>query len=363
MGNCQAAEAATVVIQHPGNKIERIYWSLSAHQVMDSNPGHYVALVVTSSTLKSENGTPMKQLKLLRPDDTLHIGQVYRLISFEDVLKEFASKKCGKLGKLLKETGGHGIQMKHRDSRAPNPNPTSKSEYGSNKVIKFHVLALRQVKVIKWFERATLAYPANLSNKRFNEWSAMAAVAAAVTKVLEGISLVLVGNGGQPYRALQKLELERTITPTPMNKPCRATTATTLPFISLFPMHPHYPPHSSIIECPTAVQSFSSFALNLGNIEVVCGPMVLDLDIVYMFHQHVWALQFVVYWGVEFNSEVKTTVFYSGDGTMMHTNLCSQMMHTPPHPQGLICFDMGLSITLICTVAFERESEREMSAS
>ncbi|RDX76471.1 hypothetical protein CR513_43532 [Mucuna pruriens] len=128
MGNCQAAEAATVVIQHPGNKIERIYWSLSAHQVMDSNPGHYVALLVSSPTLKSENGTPMKQLKLLRPDDTLHIGQVYRLISFEDVLKEFASKKCGKLGKLLKETGGHGVQMKHKDSRAPNPSPSSKVE-------------------------------------------------------------------------------------------------------------------------------------------------------------------------------------------------------------------------------------------
>lgn len=83
MGNCQAAEAATVVIEHPGNKIERVYWSLSANQVMDANPGHYVALVVNSATLKSENGSPMKQLKLLRPDDTLLIGQVYRLITFE----------------------------------------------------------------------------------------------------------------------------------------------------------------------------------------------------------------------------------------------------------------------------------------
>lgn len=123
MGNCQAAELATVVIHHPGNKIERIYWSVSAHEVMNSNPGHYVALVVSSATLKSENGLPLKHLKLLRPDDTLLIGQVYRLISFEDVLKEFASKKCGKLGKLLKESGSHGIQMKHRDSRAPNPSP------------------------------------------------------------------------------------------------------------------------------------------------------------------------------------------------------------------------------------------------
>ncbi|XP_061338273.1 uncharacterized protein LOC133285114 [Gastrolobium bilobum] len=134
MGNCQAAEAATVVIQHPGNKIERIYWSVSANHVMNSNPGHYVALVASSPTLKSENGTPLKQLKLLRPDDTLLIGQVYRLISFEDVLKEFASKKCGKLGKLLKERGGHGVQMKHKDSRAPNPSPSSKSDFATIKV-------------------------------------------------------------------------------------------------------------------------------------------------------------------------------------------------------------------------------------
>lgn len=84
MGNCQAAEAATVVIHHPANnKVERIYWSVSAHEIMTSNPGNYVALVVTSPTLKAENGAPVKHLKLLRPDDTLHIGQVYRLISFE----------------------------------------------------------------------------------------------------------------------------------------------------------------------------------------------------------------------------------------------------------------------------------------
>ncbi|KAH7566712.1 hypothetical protein JRO89_XS08G0220200 [Xanthoceras sorbifolium] len=123
MGNCQAAEAATVVIQHPGNKIERIYWSVSANEVMNTNPGHYVALVVTSTTLKSENGTPLKQHKLLRPDDTLLIGKVYRLISFEDVLKEFTAKKCMKLGKLLKERGGLEPEMKHKSSGGPHPNP------------------------------------------------------------------------------------------------------------------------------------------------------------------------------------------------------------------------------------------------
>ncbi|XP_068654536.1 uncharacterized protein [Aristolochia californica] len=98
MGNCQAAEAATVVIQHSGGTVERIYWSVSANEVMSANPGHYVAVV---SAAVSANGTLVKQLKLLRPDDTLHIGHVYRLISFEEVLKEFAGKKYTKLSKLL----------------------------------------------------------------------------------------------------------------------------------------------------------------------------------------------------------------------------------------------------------------------
>ncbi|KAM3363382.1 hypothetical protein P3S68_018236 [Capsicum galapagoense] len=112
MGNCQAAEAATVVIQHPGNKVERFYWSLAAHEVMSTNPGHYVALVITSPTERTHNGSPVRQLKLLRPGDTLLLGQVYRLISFEDVLKEFAAKKCVKLGKLLRESGGLVLDSK-----------------------------------------------------------------------------------------------------------------------------------------------------------------------------------------------------------------------------------------------------------
>ncbi|KAF2610723.1 hypothetical protein F2Q70_00010707 [Brassica cretica] len=149
MGNCQAAEAATVLIHHPAeNKVERIYWSVTASDVMKSNPGHYVAVVVTSPTLRNEKGSPLKQLKLLRPDDTLLIGHVYRLVSFEgihkiyislfiiiiifsssvmlltllvilyaEVLKEFATKKCVKLGKLLKEGGGLELKKKTKKHR------------------------------------------------------------------------------------------------------------------------------------------------------------------------------------------------------------------------------------------------------
>ncbi|CAN1141640.1 hypothetical protein LINPERPRIM_LOCUS25608 [Linum perenne] len=90
-----------------------IYWPISAHEVMNSNLGHYVPLVVTSPlppTAADNGSTPVvKQvLKLLKPGDTLLIRQVYRLISFEDVLKEFATKKIMKLGKLLKERSGDG---------------------------------------------------------------------------------------------------------------------------------------------------------------------------------------------------------------------------------------------------------------
>ncbi|PWA37831.1 hypothetical protein CTI12_AA322240 [Artemisia annua] len=137
MGNCQAAEAATVVIVHPGYKIERIYWSVSARDVMNTNVGYYVAQVVKSPfVVKADNGLPVKQLKLLKPDDTLLIGQVYRLISYEDVLKEFAAKKCMKLGKLLMERGV--IELKKKDvadaqlHHVPN-NSSTKNYSGGNR--------------------------------------------------------------------------------------------------------------------------------------------------------------------------------------------------------------------------------------
>ncbi|KAF7006456.1 hypothetical protein CFC21_021498 [Triticum aestivum] len=40
MGNCQAADAAAVVIQHPGDaKVERLHWPTTAADVMRRNPG------------------------------------------------------------------------------------------------------------------------------------------------------------------------------------------------------------------------------------------------------------------------------------------------------------------------------------
>ncbi|KAF7055084.1 hypothetical protein CFC21_062659 [Triticum aestivum] len=104
MGNCQAADAAAVVIQHPASgRTELAYWSLPAGEVMAANPGHYVAAVITAPHTASEGGgaAPVKHLKLLRPDDTLLLGRVYRLVSFEEVLKEFATKRHVKLSRVM----------------------------------------------------------------------------------------------------------------------------------------------------------------------------------------------------------------------------------------------------------------------
>ncbi|RWW17413.1 hypothetical protein GW17_00018657 [Ensete ventricosum] len=89
-----------------------------ASQVMAANPGHYVAVIIVApppSALNSAaasssstcndggggRGARVKHLRLLRANDTLHIGHVYRLVSFQDVLNEFASKRHVKLSRLL----------------------------------------------------------------------------------------------------------------------------------------------------------------------------------------------------------------------------------------------------------------------
>lgn len=95
MGNCQAIDTATLVIQQPNGKVEKMYWPVSASEVMKTNPGHYVALLISTTlcTSKDKENCPNKsdnnntnpvrltRIKLLKPTDTLVLGQVYRLIS------------------------------------------------------------------------------------------------------------------------------------------------------------------------------------------------------------------------------------------------------------------------------------------
>lgn len=87
MGNCQTAEAAAVVIQHPpgSGRVERVHGPTSAAAVMAANPGHYVAVVIQAAQ-QPPPAKAKRRLKLLRPDDTLALGAVYRLVSFEGTI-------------------------------------------------------------------------------------------------------------------------------------------------------------------------------------------------------------------------------------------------------------------------------------
>lgn len=86
MGNCQAVDAAALVIQHPNGKIDRMYWPMTASEVMKMNPGHYVSLIIPLPISSSDDNSDDKtvrftRVKLLRPTDTLVLGRAYRLVT------------------------------------------------------------------------------------------------------------------------------------------------------------------------------------------------------------------------------------------------------------------------------------------
>ncbi|XP_023542081.1 uncharacterized protein LOC111802061 [Cucurbita pepo subsp. pepo] len=150
MGNCQAVDAASLIIQHPAGKIDRLYWPVNAGEIMKSNPGHYVALLISSEICSSEtsdlhcrrrdnhrqtnstnsNSVRLTRIKLLKPTDSLVLGQIYRLVKTQDVLQGLKAKQEakmkksmldfeGKLQKFEKETEGDSNQiMKSERNRA-----------------------------------------------------------------------------------------------------------------------------------------------------------------------------------------------------------------------------------------------------
>ncbi|XWS48127.1 hypothetical protein CRYUN_Cryun13aG0046400 [Craigia yunnanensis] len=118
MGNCQAIDAATLVVQHPSGKVDKFYWPVSASEIMRMNPGHYVALFISTTLYHSSNNdkcpdnstnnnvNPVRitRIKLLRPTDTLVLGQVYRLITTQEVKKGLCSKKHAKMKRNQQES-------------------------------------------------------------------------------------------------------------------------------------------------------------------------------------------------------------------------------------------------------------------
>ncbi|KAL5186253.1 hypothetical protein HKD37_05G012151 [Glycine soja] len=146
MGNCQAVDTATLVIQQPNGKVERLYWPVSASEVMKANPDHYVALLISTTlcsskdnencSSKSDNTTnPVRltRIKLLKPTDTLMLGQVYRLISAQEVMKGLWEKKQAKMKRNLSESAQKPNLMKERTDKStrrsePEDNQETKAE-------------------------------------------------------------------------------------------------------------------------------------------------------------------------------------------------------------------------------------------
>lgn len=132
MGNCQAIDNATLLIQHPTGRVDKLYWPVTANEIMKMNPGHYVALLLTTTTLcpptnpsaaaastakkvnsattntGTNNNMPVRitRIKLLKPTDTLVLGHVYRLITAQEVMKGLWAKKYSKMKQQQLEFGG-----------------------------------------------------------------------------------------------------------------------------------------------------------------------------------------------------------------------------------------------------------------
>ncbi|CAK8536981.1 unnamed protein product [Lathyrus sativus] len=117
MGNCQAVEAAVLVIQHPCGKIDRLYWPVTVSEVMKTNPGHYVSLIIPLPVLPEEQNQEQKtvkftRVKLLRPNETLNLGHAYRLITNQEVMKVLKAKKHAKSKKTQEDAVLSGYETK-----------------------------------------------------------------------------------------------------------------------------------------------------------------------------------------------------------------------------------------------------------
>ncbi|MFS7899838.1 hypothetical protein Hanom_Chr00s082182g01794491 [Helianthus anomalus] len=111
MGNCQAVDNASLILQTQNGRAERYYAPISAAEIMKLHPGHYVALLLTTTFYSSDHhhkqppnnhpttaNQPLRvtRIKLLRPTDSLALGHAYRLITTQEVMKGIKAKKNGK---------------------------------------------------------------------------------------------------------------------------------------------------------------------------------------------------------------------------------------------------------------------------
>ncbi|XP_018457575.1 uncharacterized protein LOC108828394 [Raphanus sativus] len=118
MGNCQAVDAAALVVQHPDGKLDRYYGPVPVAEIMRVYPGHYVSLIIplpetnvsatTTKTLEEDKSerrvVKFTRVKLLRPTESLVLGHAYRLITSQEVIKILRAKKYAKTKKHQSET-------------------------------------------------------------------------------------------------------------------------------------------------------------------------------------------------------------------------------------------------------------------
>ncbi|KAK6931111.1 PADRE domain [Dillenia turbinata] len=126
MGNCQAIDAAALVIQHPSGRMDRLYWPVTASEVMKMHPGHYVSLIIPLPVTGGEGGgeenpednktVRFTRVKLLRPTDTLALGHAYRLVTTQEVMKVLRAKKYAKMKKTQGEEATTTTRTDERQS-------------------------------------------------------------------------------------------------------------------------------------------------------------------------------------------------------------------------------------------------------
>ncbi|PKA47864.1 hypothetical protein AXF42_Ash019875 [Apostasia shenzhenica] len=141
MGNCQATDAAAAVIQHPDGRLERLYSPATAGDVMRSHPGHYLALVTFCISSAGGKVTPaghplagegaaaaaaavggerirFTRVRLLKHKELLLIGQVYRLVTSQEVIKALQARKEERMRKQQNELRHEREQQKVRKTES-----------------------------------------------------------------------------------------------------------------------------------------------------------------------------------------------------------------------------------------------------
>ncbi|EPS58754.1 hypothetical protein M569_16059 [Genlisea aurea] len=134
MGNCQAIDSASLLIQHPDGRSERFYTPVSVNRVVKLNPGHHVALLLTTTVYASAGNEPVRitRIKLMRPNETLILGHVYRLLTSQEVAKGLMARKQTKLKEKSTDFDETQRGRNKRKSKGWQPSLRSISEAGGS---------------------------------------------------------------------------------------------------------------------------------------------------------------------------------------------------------------------------------------